>query len=599
MVRLRTIQRATAVARQGRRRTQPSMSIKLEDAFSSRQPEEKRWLQEQAHTHQKTMMMTMIPSFPTSMQNSSGLTSDISRRSLSPLSIVSPTFAAFLSNSSVLSKRSFSTIGIATSTMDADAESFKVARINCSDGSMDSVNLPPSEILKQTCILPRDLVSLDLTPRQNQSPMQRIGVVGGERDEYDNESDSDNEEVEDSKKITLEGNDSYSAASSSLWQRNRPQIMNQRPLTAILPRVDSILLSFGNIRAVCSRDSVFILDAHAKVAKSFAEDLSRAFQQSAANSETMTTPVDPPELIFLEAVLKDTVDTYFRRIALFEPIVEGFLTRVGEEVFSEQGGVQQLVPLKDSLQSFEMEVKKSLECLESLLNDDEEMIQLLLTEQAAAIDSGVPVDLERHQNVEMLVGIYARQLSNLQHEIDYLLGRVQSKQEFVTLALAGYRNRLVRMNVHIGIVGVSTGMITTIAGLFGMNLVSGIEESQIAFVMVTGGSTIFAFMVAGMYLSFIRKGAMQQLAAARMAENETLSNALSDTAALDYVVKEMMQGKKSLSKADLRELMLEARRSHSITTDEIDLLFDVLDTHKDDQLSLKDLRYGSPHYIQF
>lgn len=497
----------------------------------------------------------------------------------------------------MVSNHSFSTA--AASNLEAVAnnlqESFKVARIHCADGTMDSVNLPPSEILKQTCILPRDLVSLDLTPREDLTPMPRIGVASD--GVFNHDSDSENEDGEDkNKKISVENVESYSFASSSLWQRNRPHNLSQRPLTAILPRVDSILLSFGNIRAVASRESVFILDAHTKVAQSFAEDLSRAFQQRSTVpvEEESTTPVDPPELVFLEAVLKDTVDTYFRRIALFEPIVEGFLTRVGEEVFSEQGGVHQLVPLKDSLQSFEMEVKKSLECLESLLNDDEEMIRLLLTEQAAALESGVPVGLERHQNVELLVGIYARQLSNLQHEIDYLLDRVQSKQEFVTLALAGYRNRLVRLNVHIGIVGVSTGIVTTIAGLFGMNLLTGLEESKIAFALVTGGSATLGALVAGMYLSFISKGTMQQKAAERLADNETLANALSDTAALDYVVKEMMHRKKSLSKTDLHSLLLEARRSHSITSAEIDLLFDVLDTHKDNQLSSKDFRYGSP-----
>jgi len=591
MIRMGTIQRAAVVASKGRRCTHALVSIKLEDAVFSRQQGERKWLHEQC-------AQATIPLFPTSVRYSSSLTSDASKRSLSSHSIVTPPLATLVSTSPMLPKQCFSTT--TTSTMDAEAdnyqESFKVARINCSDGSMDSINLPPTEILKQTCILPRDLVSLDLTPRQNPSPMQRIGVAG-EDDEDDNDSDSEDEDGEGNKTMTMMDNDSsYSFSSSSLWQRNRPHHLSQRPLTAILPRVDSILLSFGNIRAVASRDGVFILDAHTKVAQSFAKDLSRAFKQNqrnSASSSTSTTPADPPELVFLEAVLKDTVDTYFRRIALFEPIVEGFLTRVGGEVFSEQGGVHQLVPLKDSLQSFEMEVKKSLECLESLLNDDEEMIRLLLTEQAAAMDSGVPVNLERHQNVELLVGIYARQLSNLLHEIDYLLGRVQSKQEFVTLALAGYRNRLVRMNVHITIVGVSTGIITTIAGLFGMNLVSGIEESPTAFALVTGGSTIFALMVAGFYLSFIRQGAMQQKAAERMAENETLSDALSDTAALDYVVKEMMQGKKSLSKTDLYQLMLESRRSHSVTTEEIDLLFDVLDTHKDDQLSSKDFRYGS------
>jgi Mg2+ and Co2+ transporter CorA len=414
-------------------------------------------------------------------------------------------------------------------------ESFKVAQVSCATGKIDSIYLPPAEILKRTSILPRDLVSLDLTSLKD--------------------------------------------------QRSRPYNLMQRPLTVILPRTDSILLSFGNIRAVAGRESVFVLDAHSKAAKSFADDLGRAFQMP--NSE------DPPELVFLEAVLKDTLDTYFRRIVLFEPIVDGFLNRASNEVFSDQG-VHQLVPLKDALQSFELQVKKALTCLEGLLNDDEEMLNLLVTEQATSRETGVPVDLERHQHVEMMVGVYARQLSNLLYEIDYLLGRVQSKQEFVALALAGYRNRLVRTNVNIAITGVSLGMITTIAGLFGMNLMSGMEESAVGFAAVTCGSTTLALMVGGFWRQFISGKAMQQRAAERLAENETLSSALSDTAALDYVVKKMMHGNVSLTKEDFAEALARARRSQQASEEEVNLLFEVLDTHKDGRLSSKDFLYGSP-----
>lgn len=431
-------------------------------------------------------------------------------------------------------KRRISSRSDVASSPDTLKKSFEVAQVHCDSGKIDSINLPPAEILKRTSILPRDLVSLDLTSQKD--------------------------------------------------KHSRPYNLMQRPLTAILPRTDSILLSFGNIRAVAGRENVFVLDAHSKAAKSFADDLSRAFQQP--------TQEDPPELVFLEAVLKDTVDTYFRRIALFEPIVDGFLNRSSNELFSEQG-VHQLMPLKDSLQSFELQVKKSLTCLEDLLNDDEEMINLLLTEQAMSRNTGVPVDLERHQHVELLVGVYAMQLSNLLHEIDFLLGRVQSKQEFVTLALAGYRNRLVRTNVNIAITGVSLGIMTTVAGLFGMNLVSGVEESVLAFGAVTCSSTVMALLVGGYLRRFISGSAMQKRAAERLAENETLTNALSDTAALDYVVKKMMRGNVSLSKEDFADALLQARVSQEVSEEEIDLLFEVLDTHKDDRLSPKDFRYGS------
>lgn len=410
-------------------------------------------------------------------------------------------------------------------------EQFKVTQVEYNKGRMSTIQLPPAEILKRTTILPRDLVSLHLTSREEQS------------------------------------------------NRNKRRLA--RPPVAILPRTDCILLSFGNIRAVAGRDSVYILDAHTRIAKSFAKDLSALF--------VTDTSGDPPELIFLEAVLRDTVDTYTRRIRIFEPIVDDFLDRAANEVFSDSG-VHQLVPLKDSLQSFELQVKQSLECLTSILNDDEIMLDLLLTEQADARSQGVEVAFERHEYVELMLSVYSRQIQNLQQEVQYLLKRLQSKQEFIALALAGYRNRLVRMNVNLGIVAVSTGITTATTGLFGMNLINGLEESPIAFMMVTGFSTTMAVLVAAVYFSFIRGRLMQERAEQRLAEIETFVNALSDMGALDYTVKKMIQGDGRMDRAEFKERLTEARASHHVSDKEVDFLFEVLDSQKDNELTPDDFR---------
>lgn len=415
-------------------------------------------------------------------------------------------------------------------------EQFKVTEVGYSRGRLSTINLPPAEILKRTSILPRDLVSLNLTSREEQANKRRA----------------------------------------------------VRPPTAILPRTDCILLSFGNIRAVAGRESVYILDAHTRIAKSFAKDMSAVFATD--------TSGEHPELIFLEAVLRDTVDTYMRRIRIFEPIVDDFLGRAATEVFSD-AGVHQLVPLKDSLQSFELQVKQSLDCLTSLLNDDELMLDLLLTEQAEARSKGAEVDFVRHEYVELMLSVYSRQIQNLQQEVHYLLSRLQSKQEFIALALAGYRNRLVRMNVNLGIVGVSTGITTATTGLFGMNLINGFEESSVAFGMVTGGSVSVAIIVAGAYFSFIRGHIMQQRAAERLAEIELFVNSLSDMGALDYTVKKMIQGKGKMDRNAFKHRLMEARSSGQVTDEEVDFLFSVLDTHRDNQLTPQDFTHhgdGNP-----
>lgn len=448
-----------------------------------------------------------------------------------------------------------------TGTIEDQSPSFKVAKVSYQTGDIRTVNLHTSELLKSASIYARDLFTLNLTSRQER---RRKGPV-------------------------------------------------RRTLSAILPRKDLIVLSFGNVRAVASLDYVFLFDAHNPMVQDFAKELSSRYKENASAAAAAAAAAaaesgsgdqqeqkefqqelksiqqnEPNELVFLEQVLGDATDAYNRRLRLFEPIVDSFLDRVANEVYSDTG-VHQLVPLKDSLQSFEIQVKQSLDCLTELLKSDEDMLDLLLTEQAKAEQTGGQVDYSRHEYVELLLGVYARQLSNIVMEISYLLGRLQSKQEFVALALSGYRNRMIRMNVHLGIATLSLGLGTTIAGLFGMNLINGLEQSPMAFTYVVLGSGTASMLIALGSLNYLSGHNMQMRAAQRMEEIETLSGALSDMCALDYVYKNTVENGVSIDKAQFRRILTKARQSKKVTQKEVDLLFEVLDRVKDGELNNEDL----------
>jgi magnesium transporter len=443
-----------------------------------------------------------------------------------------------------------------TGTIEDQSPSFKVAKVSYQTGEIKTVNLHTSELLKSASIYARDLFTLNLTSRQER---RRKGPV-------------------------------------------------RRTLSAILPRKDLIVLSFGNVRAVASLDYVFLFDAHNPLVQDFAQELSACYRKNADAALAAAAAEggsqqhqkfeqelkaiqsnEPNELVFLEQVLGDAMDGYNRRLRLFEPIVDSFLDRVANEVYSDTG-VHQLVPLKDSLQSFEIQVKQSLDCLTGLLNSDEDMLDLLLTEQAEAEKTGGQVDFSRHEYVELLLGVYARQLSNIVMEISYLLQRLQSKQEFVALALSGYRNRMIRMNVHLGIATLSLGLGTTIAGLFGMNLINGLETSPMAFTYVVLGSGTASVLIAAGSLNYLSGHNMQMRAAQRMDEIETLSGALSDMCALDYVYKNTVESGLSIDKAQFRRILTKARQSKKVSEKEVDLLFGVLDRVKDGELNNEDLR---------
>ena len=429
---------------------------------------------------------------------------------------------------------------------------YKVTKMSL-DGEMITCSMQTSEILKDSCIYARDLVSLQLTTKQEHH------------------------------------------------RGSRASTLPRRTLSAILPRGNEILLSFGSIRAVVGTEHVWIFDAHSVSVKEFSRELSwnlkrrSALKNQGTNanfplptlyppplSEDLLSPdaEEPFELTFLESVLRDTTDVFNRRIRLYDPIVDSFLDKVANEVFSDSG-VHLLVPLKDSLQGFEMHVKQSLDCLTELLNNDDDLLSLLITEQEMARRQGLEVDHSRHTDVELLLEEYARQLNNCLFEINYMLQRLQSKQEFVQLALSSYRNRMIRMNLYITISGLSLGISTTIAGFFGMNLINGLEAHPSAFLVVIGATCFAGAAVSVTCFSYVSGNTMQKSARQRLKEIQTLNNALSDMDALDVTIKKLLRSKSGMTLEEFHHMLSTSRTSRGVSKEEVELLFNAMDQQKD------------------
>jgi magnesium transporter len=195
------------------------------------------------------------------------------------------------------------------------------------------------------------------------------------------------------------------------------------------------------------------------------------------------------EVNVAEEIVREVCNMYSRRIHLYEPIVNSLMDRVTHEATS-PAGLHKLVPLKDSLQRFEMNVKGALKCITDLLSNDQDMVDLLLTEKAIAKSEDRTLPIELHGTVEMMLEEYARQLSSTLLEVDFMLQRVQSKQDMVALSLDAYRNRMIRMNLNLTVGGISLAFATTVAGFFGMNVHHGLEHTEGIFQAIVAGSCL-------------------------------------------------------------------------------------------------------------
>ena len=197
------------------------------------------------------------------------------------------------------------------------------------------------------------------------------------------------------------------------------------------------------------RDLAYIFDTHRPEVALFAGEVDKVLvgMQRDFNDEFHPQHF---ELVLLEEVLKEVCDTWSRRVKLYKSVVEGFLFSVSDSMHAEHN-MHRLVPLKDSLQSFEGDINGAIKCLEDLLDNDDDMVDLLLTEKFTASKQGNSVDPRLHEVVELLIEDYNRQLQLILQEITLLERRVQTAQEIITLSLDAFRNRMVLMNVQIGV----------------------------------------------------------------------------------------------------------------------------------------------------
>ncbi len=174
-------------------------------------------------------------------------------------------------------------------------------------------------------------------------------------------------------------------------------------------------------------NSGIIFDAHKPTVKLLTEDLSKTIGVIAADNDAGYSTSQDFELVFIEEILRDVCDTYARRLRIYEPIVSSVVDSLTNDMFTATG-IHRLVPVKDSIQEFVIHIQSALDCLKDLLENDEDMINLMLTKKRHARNNGYDLDNSIHEDVELLIEEYARRLNAVLQETDYLLKKVETKQ---------------------------------------------------------------------------------------------------------------------------------------------------------------------------
>ncbi|KAG5974350.1 magnesium ion transporter [Claviceps digitariae] len=270
-------------------------------------------------------------------------------------------------------------------------------------------------------------------------------------------------------------------------------------LPHILIRPSAILLNLLHLKVLIKHDRVLLFDVYGSKTSypqsAFMYDLQGRLHQKPGQG----TNGLPYEFRALEAVL---VSVTSEMEADFEAVREPVMRILSElENDIDRDKLRVLLILSKRLSTFEQKAKLVRDALEELLEADDDLAAMYLTEKTHDLHRG----LDDHTEVEMLLESYNKLTDEIVQEAGNLVSGIRNTEEIVRAILDANRNSLMLLDLKFSVGTLGLAMGTFLAGLYGMNLENFIEESNWGFVAVTSMSSFASILVCWYGLIKLRK----------------------------------------------------------------------------------------------
>eukprot|EP00903_Cladosiphon_okamuranus_P018958 g17435.t1 len=311
----------------------------------------------------------------------------------------------------------------------------------------------------------------------------------------------------------------------------------------------------------------------------------------------------PFELAMLEAMLHEVCTSYHRRAHVVRRLMEQGLQPSETTSFFAPSKIEhyRVVPLKLALKQLELKLSQTRMCLEELIQSDEDMLGLLLTE-TQELGQGEILDANRHSVVELLLENYHRQLVLVGHDVAAMKQEMESLQELSAISLDVSLNSMIAVDVRLAMLNLGVATSACVFGAMGMNTINGLESSPLAFYFLLGGSAAASALALGGVMkhlrSVVRAGDSQQ---AKLMALNTICDHVDD---IESVLRTELESGQSIGggggggddkrggviRRDAMARKLARARGKEISEEELDLIFAVFDTSGDG--SIDTTEYG-------
>ena len=185
----------------------------------------------------------------------------------------------------------------------------------------------------------------------------------------------------------------------------------------------------------------------------------------------------PFELRVLEAALSAVTSSLEAEYLLTKKSVTEALETMDQENAFVQTKLRGILNLVRTLTRIEHRARQIRGTVQEVLNDDEDMANMYLTDKKA----GKPHAIQDHQEVEYMFEAYFKSSDAIVQAATSLIGNIQQTEGTVQSILNVQRNQIMVLEAKIEIIMVGLATATLVAGLYGMNVINYLEETSWGF----------------------------------------------------------------------------------------------------------------------
>lgn len=290
-------------------------------------------------------------------------------------------------------------------------------------------------------------------------------------------------------------------------RRIDPSLWSTTSLPGILVRSRAILLNLGSLRAIATPENVLVFDQNSEGAQAFLECLRPRMSSENSSFHSMPFELEVVEAALISRTqrLENSLQQVEPRvISLLEVLPNRYTADILEELRQSKQALVELGSKAGALQHMLLELLESQEDIQRLSI----MGLKCVRGEGGVVKCDAGVDRQsveaKEEEIELLLEFYLQRCDSCHGQAEKLLDAAREMEDSISVNLSSRRLEVSRLELLLQVGTFCVALGALVAGIFGMNLRSYLEEHVLAFWFTTAGIMLGGLLLFVAMFSYLK-----------------------------------------------------------------------------------------------